>query len=226
MKKEVQDITNTIDRQNIEEDAMMEREYINDNLQLIQKEIEPHSKDFFEIISRDLQQGNIKEGGMMYLVTLESYHRALTYTKGLKQKLTKTKKDKYRIVDPKFDLKSIDWSDEDSVKTIPIIEVEKEIVKAVPKIVNTYRDNKTGKYIDVEEELEHIAFLKEHLLDSPLERGSHFVVVSNSVDGFLRKNRRTIAREVNAKSTDTLEQGKPIIMKNNRSDYFNSGGSW
>lgn len=229
-KKILEDYESNIDQNNMQEDTEIERELINNNLQLIEKEIEPHSKDYFEIINRDLQQGNIREGGMMYMITLESYHRSLTYTIELKQKLSNPKQEEYYIIDPEFDINSIDWESKDEKeiekrKNIPKILMRYETKPTPIKIKRLYK-NRKNEVVEIEENIKEIGFLKSHILNSPLERGSHFIVVSNSVYGFLRKNRRTIAREVNAKTTDAVEAGKPIIMKNNRNDYFNSGGTW
>lgn len=225
--KIIDDYQAQINRDETIEDSNLENDYINNNLQLIEKEIEPHSKNFFHIINRDLQQGNIHQGGMMYMTTLESYHRSLTYTKELKQKLPVSYVDEYHIVDPKFDIDSVDWENPEEVKKIPTIKITQNIKFEPIRIERQYRDLNNKKIITRIETITEIDFLKEHILDSPLERGSHFIVVSNSVEGFLRKNRRTISREVNAKTTDSIEAGKPIIMKQNgRSDYSNSGGSW
>lgn len=226
-KKIIDDYQQNVERSEQQEDFMNESEYINNNLQLIEKEIEPHSKEFFEIINRDLQLGNIRQGGMMYMITLESYHRSLTYTKELKQKMPKSKTYTYRIVDPFFVIPdNFNWEDHEQVKKIPTIEVTQEI-KYDPVIVKKlYQDTKTGKIIEKEEQIKTIDFLKPHILNSPMERGSHFIIVSNSVEGFLRKNRRTISREVNAKTTDSIEAGKPVIIKKNGNDYSNYGGSW
>ena len=213
-----------VDKQNMEEDAMIESEYINNNLQLIQKEIEPHSKDIFEIISRDLQQGNIHEGGMMYMITLESYNRSLTYALELKQKVKPDYEQAYEIVDPNFDLDLVDWNNHEEVKKIPRVTVIKKIQTRKYHTINMYENRETNEITKIKEPLFEIPLLKTHILDSPLERGSHFVVVSNSVEGFLRKNRRTITRDINSKSTDSIEAGKPIIY--NKQSRDNQGGSW
>ena len=226
-KKIIDDYQAQLDRNEIQEDSNFENDYINNNLQLIEKEIEPHSKNFFQIINRDLQQGNIHQGGMMYMTTLESYHRSLTYTKELKQKLPTDYIDEFEVIDPKVDIDIIDWKNHEEVKNIPKIKIRKTVEFKPVTIKRLYRDVEKNKIIEKTETIKEIYFLKEHILDSPLERGSHFIVVSNSVEGFLRKNRRTISREVNAKTTDSIEAGKPIIMKQNgRNDYFNGGGSW
>jgi len=216
-----------INRQNIDEDNSTESDYINNHLQLIEKEIEPHSKNFFQIVSRDLQLGNIGIGGGVVMTTLEGYHRSLTYTKEMKQKLPNSYEDTYEIVDPNFDIESIDWTDHEQVKKVPKIMVKQKIVFHPIKVKRIYKDIKTNKIIEKEEEIKEIDILKEHILDSPLERSAHFIVLSNSFGGFLRRRRGTISREVNAKSTDSIEAGKPIIMKNNSSrDYNNYGGGF
>lgn len=226
-KRILEDYQSKVDQNDSYDDMQNESDYINNNLQLIEKEIEPYTKDYFDIISRDLQQGNIKQGGMMYMITLESYHRSLTYTKGLKQKIPQTKTQEYEIVDPEFNIESVDWEDKEAVKNIPKIKVTCELRREPVIVTKVYDDLKNKKQVEKHIQLTEIDFLKPHILNSPLERSSHFIVLSNSVEGFLRKNRRTIAREVNAKTTDSIEAGKPIIMKNNsRGDYFNSGGAW
>jgi hypothetical protein len=224
MSREKEIYQSVVDKQSIEEDSIMESEYINNNLQLIQKEIEPHSKDIFEIISRDLQQGNIHEGGMMYMVSLESYHRSLTYASQLAQKIKPDYEQSYEVIDPSIDLSKVNWSNREEIENLKRVIITKKIQTRKYYTVENYEDKETQKMIEVKETVTEIPLLKNHILNSPLERGAHFVVVSNSVEGFLRKNRRTLTRDINSKNMDSIEAGKPIIY--NKQSRENQGGSW
>ena len=232
LKKAAEEVEKTkfsIEKMEEQEDIAQEQEYIQDNIQLLHKKIEPHNSNNFKIISRNLQLGNFSEGGHMYQMILLSYERSITYTLTQKQRPRKAYTDTFYVLDEKklAEFEKLDKKDHAVVKSF--LEKNKvknslEITQKQYYMTNVYKNNDTGEIFEREDEVDELPFISEHIRDSPLERSSFHAVSSNSVGGFLRKNERTISREISSVNKD-IEAEKPILMKNDKYGY-NSGGNY
>ena len=227
--EEVEKTKFSIEKMEEQEDIAQEQEYIQDNIQLLHKKIEPHNSDNFKIISRNLQLGNFSEGGHMYQMILLSYERSITYTLTQKQRPRKAYTDTFYILDEKklAEYEKLDKKDHSAVKSfLEKNKVQKslEIAQKQYYVTNVYKNNDTGEIFEREDEVEELPFISEHIRDSPLERSSFHAVSSNSVGGFLRKNERTISREISSINKEAVEHTKPIIAK--RDQYGDNNGGY